>query len=217
MQKNKKHISPVYYLLRGLARTCFKLFRKTSIEGLENIPPYGPLIAVSNHVSYNDPPYIAAIFPRPVFFLGKKELFKNKILGSIMRNVNVISLDRSGVGLSGLKSAMELLNEDQVVVIFPEGTTSDTGGLIKGRSGVSYLAIKSECPILPISITGTNHFPAWRLWMPLKKVHVNIGAAFTPPIVHGNISNDVLNSITDTIMVRIAYLLPPELRGVYGN
>ena len=93
-----------------------------------------------------------------------------------MRNVNVISLDRSGVGLSGLKSAMELLNEDQVVVIFPEGTTSDTGGLIKGRSGVSYLAIKSECPILPISITGTNHFPAWRLWMPLKKVHVNIGA-----------------------------------------
>ena len=132
-----------------------------------------------------------------------------------MRNVNVISLDRTGVGLSGLNSAIELLNEDQVVVIFPEGTTSDTGGLIKGRSGVSYLAVKSECPILPISIIGTNHFPPWRLWMPLKTIHVNIGTAFTPPVIQGNISNEVLNSITNTIMERIAFLLPLELRGVY--
>ncbi len=217
MQRPKRRISVLYYFFRGLARLCFKLFSKTIVEGLENIPPYGPLIAVSNHISYNDPPYIAAIFTRPVFFLGKKELFHNKIVGFLMRSVNVISLDRMGVGLSGMKSAIELLQEDQVVVIFPEGTTSADGSLIIGRSGVSYLALKSECPILPISIVGTNRFPAWRLWMPLKTIHIKIGTAFTPPVIDGNVNNDILNSVTGIIMRRIAILLPENLRGIYKS
>ena len=118
MLRNKTHISPAYYFWRGFARLCFKLFSKTVIEGIENIPPYGPLIVVSNHISYNDPPYIAAIFPRPVFFLGKKELFKNAMLGSLMKKVNVIPLDRDGGGGAGLKSAIELLDKDQVIAIF---------------------------------------------------------------------------------------------------
>jgi 1-acyl-sn-glycerol-3-phosphate acyltransferase len=209
------NISVVFYFLRGLARLCFKSFSKIIVEGIENIPPYGPLIVVCNHVSYNDPPYVAAIFPRPVFFLGKKELFGKKIIGTILKKVNVIPLDRSAMGISGLKSALRLLGKDQVMVVFPEGSRSRDGSLKKGQKGVSFMALKSESPIIPIAITGTDSFPVWRLWMPLKTVHIKIGTAFTLPVIDGHVNSFVLASITDMIMNRLSELLPADKKGVY--
>ena len=78
------------------------------------------------------------------------------------------------------------------------------------------LALKSNSAILPIGITGTEKLGSVvRVLNPTGKIQVNIGAPFSLPNIEGRPSKEVLTSLTDMIMERIAFLLPGEYRGVY--
>ena len=199
---------------RGLARFCFNVFGRLEVTGRENVPPYGPLIVVANHLSYNDPPSLAAALPRPVSFLGKKELFNPRAKGWLFDSMRVYPVDRSS-GASALRTALSLLAQDEALVVFPEGQRSPEGQLIKGMAGAAYLAMKSQAPILPIGITGTEKFPHMRMPFPLCRFQVNIGEPFTPPVLEGGQTRAAAEAILEMIMQRIAMQLPPQYRGVY--
>ena len=208
---------PVLYSAgRQLARFCFNTFGRLEVTGRECVPPYGPLILVSNHLAYNDPPVLTATMPRPLDFLGKKELFSSPIRRCFMRGFRVHPLDRSAAGVEAMRTALDLLARDQVVVIFPEGHISTSQALEEGRPGAAFLAIKSQAPILPVGIYGTEKFSPRRMPFPFCRIHVNIGQPFTPPVMEGRITRGVVNSVLDMIMQRIAVLLPAEYRGVYA-
>ena len=200
-----------------LARFCFRAFGRMDVVGAECVPPFGPLIIVSNHLSLNDPPLLVAAIPRPLFFVGKKELFNNPISRFLMQAFNVSPFDRSAAGIDAVRVLMQNLERDRSVVIFPEGARSPDGTLQKGMLGVVYLALKSQAPILPVGITGTNTFPLWRIPFPLKRMKASIGQPFTLPVIEGNPSRAVKNSMLDMVMGRIAEQLPPDLRGAYGS
>ena len=187
------------------------------VVGTECVPKFGPLIIVSNHLSLNDPPLLVAAIPRPLFFIGKRELFKNPISRILMQAFNVSPFDRSSAGIDAVRVLMQNLERDRSVVIFPEGTRSPDGTLQKGMLGVVFLALRSQAPILPVAVTGTNKFPLWRVPFPFKRMKVSIGPPFTLPTIEGNPSREVMSSILDMVMNRIAEQLPPELRGVYDN
>jgi 1-acyl-sn-glycerol-3-phosphate acyltransferase len=186
------------------------------VTGRESVPPYGPLIVVANHLSYNDPPVLVPSVPRPLDFLGKKELFVNPISRFIMQEFRVHPLDRSAAGVGAMRTALELLAQDRAVVIFPEGHISQEHSLNKAQPGAAFLAIKSQAPILPIGIYGTEKFPPKRMPFPLCRFHVNIGQPFTPPVLEGRVARDAVNGVLDMIMGRIAALLPEEYQGVYA-
>jgi 1-acyl-sn-glycerol-3-phosphate acyltransferase len=208
---------PVLYSAgRQLARFCFNTFGRLEVTGRECVPPYGPLILVANHLSYNDPPSLVASVPRPLDFLGKKELFSNPVQRYFMRGFRVHRLDRAASGVEAMRAALDLLARDQVVVIFPEGHIAKSGAMEEGRPGAAYLALKSQAPILPVGIYGTEKFSPRRMPLPLCRFHVNIGQPFTPPVMEGRVTRPVVNSVLDIIMKRIAVLLPPEYRGVYA-
>jgi 1-acyl-sn-glycerol-3-phosphate acyltransferase len=114
-----------------------------------------------------------------------------------------------------MRTALDLLAQDQAVMIFPEGHISSNHTLEEASPGAAFLAIKSQAPILPIGIYGTEKFPPKRMPFPLCRFHVNIGQPFTLPVFEGRISRDAVNSVLDLIMQRIAELLPEEYRGVY--
>ena len=200
-----------------MGRFCFRAFGRLEISGAEGVPQFGPLIVVSNHLSLNDPPLLVAAIPRPLFFIGKKELFGNSFFRFLMTAFHVSPFDRSAAGIDAVRVLMQNLERDRAVVIFPEGTRSPNHAMQKGMLGVVYLAMKSQSPILPVGVTGTHKFPLWRVPFPLKRLKANIGQPFTLPVVEGRPSKEVMSSMLDMVMARIADLLPPEHRGVYGG
>jgi 1-acyl-sn-glycerol-3-phosphate acyltransferase len=172
---------------------------------------------VANHLSFFDPPLLAASISRPLDFIGKRELFSNPLTSAFLRSFRVHPLDRAGSGADALRLSMRLLAQDCGVAIFPEGRRSPDGRLGHGLAGAAYLAIKSQAPILPVGITGTANIPAWRTPFPLCRFKANIGQPFTLPVLENTPNREVVNSIRDMIMSRIADLLPEMYRGVYPS
>lgn len=198
-------------------RGTLRLFSDWSVHGEENVPPMGPLIVVANHVSNFDPPLVSASFPRRIWFLAKKELFKGP--GKwFFTTYGAHPVNRSATDPTAYRWALEKLASDQCVMIFPEGTRSRTGAMKKAQPGVVRLAMKSQAAIVPVGITGTNGMNSpLHVFRPSGRLRINIGRAFTLPNIEGRPSAAVLQSMTDMIMERVAMMLPSEYRGAYGT
>ena len=207
----------LYRMGNRLARFCFRAFGRLEINGVECVPPYGPLIVVCNHLSLNDPPLLVAAIPRPLYFIGKRELFNNSLSRFWMRAFHVSPFNRSASGIDAVRALMQNLERDRAVVIFPEGHRSPDHTMRKGMLGVVYLALKTQAPILPVAVTGTQSFPFWRIPFPFCRMKASIGPPFTLPVIEGKPSRAVMSSLLDMVMGRIAGQLPPEFRGVYGG
>ena len=196
---------------RGTLRLC----SDWSVHGQENVPPMGPVIVVANHVSNFDPPLVSASFPRRIWFLAKKELFKGP--GKwFFTAYGAHPVNRSATDPMAYRWALEKLANDQCLMIFPEGTRSRTGAMKKAQPGVVRLAMKSQAAIVPVGITGTSGMNSpLHVFRPTGRLRISIGRAFTLPQIEGRPNAAVLNSLTDMIMERVAMQLPPEYQGVY--
>ncbi len=203
-----------------LAKFLFTLYaRKFEVVGREHVPLEGPLILASNHVNNADPPAITLAVPRYPLFMAKREMITWPILGPAFRMFGAFPVRRGGADLSAIRAASELVNEGKMVVMFPEGTRSHTGGLTKGHPGTALIALRTGARILPVAVTGTETIVwPWLFIKPLsiKHVTVTIGEPFRLPPVE-RIDSDAAAAATDVIMRRIAALLPPQHRGVYAD
>ena len=176
-------MSWMYRAGRVATRLCLTFFGRFEVTGQECVPPYGPLIIVSNHLSYNDPSVLFVGLPRPLSYLGKVELFSNPIKRTIMGWVSVFPLDRTTTGVDGIRTALNLLAQDRALVIFPEGRISLDKSLERAKGGAAFIAIKSQAPILPVAISGTEKFSPWRMLFPFRRYRITIGPPFTPPVL----------------------------------
>lgn len=138
-----------------LVRLFYQVLYKVEVKGIENIPHKGKLIIASNHVSNNDPPVILSIIARIRVDFGvmaKKELFKNPLLGYILKKLGAIPTDRQNINISSIKKSIELLSNEQCLLIFPEGTRKKDQNP-NPKSGISYLISKTQANILPVKIS----------------------------------------------------------------
>ncbi len=203
-----------YSMSNGAFHGVLKAFSQWKVVGRELVPREGPLLVVANHQSNVDPPLLAVSLRRRLFFMAKRGMFKGPV-APFLKAYGAYPLNRDGHDVAALKWSLRLLGDGGALVIFPEGTRS-TRGLIPGLPGVGLLAVRSQAPILPVAITGTGHLGGlWRLLCPTGKITVTIGEPFTLPPVEGKLERSQIEAATETIMLRLASLLPPESRGVY--
>jgi len=168
-----------YCVIRALLWLLLKVFWRMEIIGIENLPESGGLIIASNHVSYLDPAVLAASLNRKIYFITKKEVFKNGFVSFIFKNLNAISVDRENADILAFKKAINILREEKVLGIFPEGSRSSNGELQELKLGVIKIAMKTGVPILPVGIIGTHKIYPRGIKFPIlfkHKIIVRYGA-----------------------------------------
>ncbi len=146
----------LYNIGKALTLLVAKIFMGYEIVGAQRIPPTGPFIIASNHISLFDPPLIGSAVSRTCHFLAKKELFSNKIIAKILYSINAIPVDRGGFNRSIIKDVLNLLEKGEGIVIFPEGKRSRNLKLGEIKSGIGLLAVKSKATVIPAFIKNSQ-------------------------------------------------------------
>ena len=188
------------------------------VEGRENIPLTGPLIFATNHVHLLDPFFLIFISPRWINFIAKEELFRSPFLRPWLRLVGALPIRRGGKireKQNMLRSARNVLEKGWILGMFPEGGRSRDGKLRKGKPGSVVIASKTNVPILPVGIVGTDKINviSW-LWK-RPRIVVNVGKPFKLPPTSDRMSKSQMQLLTTQLMSEIAALLPPEYQGAY--
>ena len=138
------------------------------IEGRENIPKDRNCVLMGNHQCLLDPVTLALCVPdREIHFMGKKELFENRLLGWAFRKVHGFPVDRGNMDMAAIRTAMGVLRDGNTLGIFPEGTRSKTGHMLPLLGGASLLALKSGCDVVPVYIDGR--------YKPFHRIVVRVG------------------------------------------
>ena len=140
---------------RAIVRSSFL---RAQIVGLENIAPNQAYIFCANHLSYLDPPLIAALLPNRLRFLAKRSLFRIPVFGWAMRRMGQLPLDRENAreASRNLAAAVREFGAGSSIVVFPEGGRSVDGRLAPFLSGGFRLAISLQAPVVPVAIQGTR-------------------------------------------------------------
>ena len=205
-----------YAFFIALTHVVFRVFARSTVIGKENVPPRGPLIVISNHLHYTDPGLVPASLGRQTHYLAKTEIMRQPLVGFLAKNFGALALDRAGrANRDAFGAALELLSTDGVVGMFPEGTRSRTGGMARAKPGAAMLAVRSNAPILPVAITGTEKVRWRRILWGRPAVRVVIGAPFSFPVIEGTVARDQRQGLADMMMERVAALLPPAYQGYY--
>jgi len=152
--------------------------------------------------------------------MAKEELFRNAILGRLLRDAGIFPVARAGnvqQKRDVMRQAEELLAAGRVLALFPEGSRARSGKMQTGKGGAAILAIHAGVPVLPVAIAGTEQLYRTGWWLRRPRVTVIIGAPFRLETGAERMPRSELLRLTDELMHRIAMLLPEERRGPYAR
>lgn len=118
--------------------------------------PDSRTIIIANHTSTWDPVLVNYIYPtKRIYFMTAAELFRySRLFTWFLYKIGAFPVERTGSDLSALGKAGELLMEEKIVGVFPEGRRSLDGKLLPFKPGVVMLALNSRAPIIPVYISG---------------------------------------------------------------
>lgn len=146
--------------LRAAVEALFRILFTYDCLGEEKIPA-GPAVVAANHPSFLDPILLSLQVERPIRFMAWDALFRVPLLGGLVRLFGAFPVDLGrGRGGSAYAAARALLEEGELVGIFPEGKRSRTGWMEEDlRAGAARLSLETGAPLVPATIRG-----AYRAW-----------------------------------------------------
>lgn len=204
-----------YKFLQVIVNPFLRLIYRVEIINGKNayIKPEGSLILCCNHVSSLDPIIMCAYFPRPIYFISKIELFRNKFLRSIISFFNAFPINREGFGKNVIKKAIEVLKAGNVFGIFPEGTRSLSGEIGEIKKGIGLISYLANAPILPMAIFNSKKIP--------KDVHIKKKYLFLKiKIIYGELVNtqEIINKYPQKEAIeRISDIVLNNIKELYNK
>ncbi|MFH0877245.1 MAG: lysophospholipid acyltransferase family protein [Candidatus Omnitrophota bacterium] len=205
----------LYNVVRNSCAVFLYTYSRLRASGRHNIPRCGGFIMAANHVSYLDPPALAAACPRHMSYMGRDTLFGNRFLGWVFKNVSVFPLKRNSADFGALKEALRRLKNGDGLLLFPEGTRSPDGKIARGLAGVAFLARKSGVPVVPARVDGSERaMPKTSKWIAPFRIRVVFGEPFV--FRQGKYASD--QDFVAEVMSRIAALKPTvDNKGVFAD
>lgn len=215
----------VYWLIKGFLKPLMRLIYKIEVTGLENVPKKGPAIIAANHLSFLDSFFIPLVIKRrKMTYLAKADYFKSWKTAWFVRSVGQISCEREGgkKAQQSLDIALEVLTEQKLLGIYPEGTRSPDGKLHRGRTGVARLALQAGVPVVPAGLVGTDLVQPKNRKFPRITGRIKVQMKFGQPLDfsrHAGQEKDrfVLRSVTDEIVYEIMQLSGQDYVDEYAS
>lgn len=150
----------IYKVVRFIGRPIYKIVFRPKYYGVDNIPSEGAVILAGNHTNNLDAAMMIGAPKRIVHMMAKKELFSNKISNYFFRSMGCISVNRSIHDENAKSEAIDVLKNNEVLGIFPEGTVNKTlykdneQLLLPFKYGAVSFAKKTNAYIVPFAING---------------------------------------------------------------
>jgi 1-acyl-sn-glycerol-3-phosphate acyltransferase len=215
----------VKFFTRLLFPPIIRLLFAATVVGRRNMPATGGVILASNHLSFFDSVILSLLARRPVSFLAKAEYFTGKGIKGWLSRVFFASIDAipvhrdsASAAQDALDAGLERLVDGEAFAIYPEGTRSLDGRLYRGKTGVAWLALTANVPVVPVALTGTDKIqPVGSRGIRLAKLRVEFGQPMNLSSFGAASSGKARREATDAIMDEIAAMSGQELAGIYNE
>jgi len=154
------------------------------LEGADHLgADGGPIILAANHASYLDVVILLATLPGRFRFVAKRELTRWPIVGSVIRKVGHLTVQRgqTSQSVADAERITRALRGGISVLVFPEGTFRRAPGILPFRLGAFKAAVDSTCPVVPVTILGARDILPADAWLPRPgSVTVAVGDRIAP-------------------------------------
>jgi 1-acyl-sn-glycerol-3-phosphate acyltransferase len=132
------------------------------MRGRGSIPRRGPVLILANHQSFFDPIVVGLAAQRPLVYLARKTLFTPPWFAWLIHSLGAVPVDQEGVAKEGFKMILQHLLAGEAVVVYPEGTRTETGALSPLKPGIQLLMKRATMPVVPVGIAGAfDALPYW--------------------------------------------------------
>lgn len=203
-----REVGQLYGVAKAILGPLVRFGWRLEVTGLEHVPPSGGAIIAPNHLSVIDHFVVGAALPRRITYVGKAEYLDSWKTRYLFPAMGMIPIDRGGGSAAqrALDAAARLLEAGELFGIYPEGTRSRDGLLHKGHTGVARLALRTQCPIVPVGLQGTDEVqppdsPVPRLF---RVMRVRFGTPVDVRRYEGRADDRlVLRQVTDEVMFEI--------------
>ena len=160
-----------------MTKAYFRLYHAFEIRGRHEIPK-GSYLLVSNHVSFLDPPALGCIQFRDCAFMARASLFEIPVLALFLELVGCIPLRRERADRKAIAASFRYIAEGRPLIIFPEGTRGSGQELLPFKRGFIEIAAKTDIPILPVCITGSQRaWPRGNVFPRPVRITIHVGPA----------------------------------------
>ncbi len=205
-------------LVNAIIRFILHIILKLDVSELKRIPNKGGFLVVVNHVNFLDVPVVIThLQPHRTTGLIKKESWDKPLMAFLFNVWEGIPIDRETADFAAFQQAKQALKAGKILAVSPEGTRTEDGRLIRGKPGIAMLAVKTNVPIFPIAYYGHEHFKANIKRLKRSPMKIRVGKPFRINLQGQSKDKDILQTVTDSIMLEIAALMPDEYHGYYQS
>ncbi len=186
-----------YQLVRRCARRVVSLSGiRIAVSHPDRMPDEGASMLVSNHVSIADAAVLVAALPFDVRFVTNHIYAQYPILGPIIRGASANIVNRSSwrSRADSGHAMQQALATGRSLLVFPEGTTSDSGALLPFRSGAFRAAARTGRPIVPLAVRGTRELMPADSWL---LANAPIAIEILPPIAATDSTREGVGALTE--------------------
>ncbi|NCP16693.1 1-acyl-sn-glycerol-3-phosphate acyltransferase [bacterium] len=207
-------------MLKGALRALFHILAPVEMIGKENISYGQPYVAVMNHVSLFDPPFMLSFWPEMLESMGAVDIWHRPGQNVLVRLYGGIPVHRGEYDRQSLDTVLSVIRSGKPLLIAPEGGRSHAPGMRRAKPGVAYIVEETGVPVIPVGILGTtDDFRQKASKGNRPPLEMRIGKPIRLPPVEGKGAERraARQRNADLVMSHIAGLLPEEYRGVYAD